>query len=62
MAVSGAGAWAGPVLRFGPQDLEGVITPHNDALVIRATVTYYEVAQVFVDSGSSVNVLFLAAI
>ncbi|XP_073137071.1 uncharacterized protein [Henckelia pumila] len=52
----------GPTLSFGPEDLKGVSSNHNDALVIRATVANYDVARIFVDSGSSVNVLFQEAI
>ncbi|XP_073120239.1 uncharacterized protein [Henckelia pumila] len=49
----------GPALSFGPDDLKGLSdTTHNDALVIRALVANYDVARIFVDSGSSVNVLF----
>ncbi|XP_074576197.1 uncharacterized protein LOC141832624 [Curcuma longa] len=33
-----------PSINFGPQDLEGVTVPHNDALVIRATIVNYDVA------------------
>ncbi|XP_073136825.1 uncharacterized protein [Henckelia pumila] len=47
-----------PVITFGPEDLEGVCLPHNDALLIRAQVTNYDIRRVFVDSGSSVNVIF----
>ncbi|XP_073153808.1 uncharacterized protein [Henckelia pumila] len=53
---------AGPTLSFGPEDLKGVSRNHNDALVIRAMVANYDVARIFVDSGSSVNVLFQEAI
>ncbi|XP_073121459.1 uncharacterized protein [Henckelia pumila] len=52
----------GPTLSFGPEDLKGVANNHNDALVIRAMVANYDVARKFVDSGSSVNVLFQEAI
>ncbi|XP_073153377.1 uncharacterized protein [Henckelia pumila] len=52
----------GPTLSFGPEDLKGVSSNHNDALVIRAMVANYDVARIFVDSGSSVNVLFQEAI
>lgn len=48
----------GPSISFGPEDLEGVVAPHDDALVIRATIANYDVARVFIDTGSSVNVLF----
>lgn len=48
----------GPVISFGPKDLDGFTVLHNDALVIRARVDNYKVQRVFVDSGSSVNVIF----
>ncbi|XP_074569634.1 uncharacterized protein LOC141826287 [Curcuma longa] len=44
-----------------PQDLEGIKVPHDDALVIRATIANYNVARVFVDMGSSVNIIFKKA-
>lgn len=50
------------VRSFGPADLEGIITPHEDALMIRVTITNYNVARVFVDSGSFVNILFKEAL
>ncbi|XP_073031146.1 uncharacterized protein [Primulina eburnea] len=46
------------VISFGPKDLKGVNLPHNDALVIQARVANYDILRVFVDSGSSVNVIF----
>ncbi|XP_073152934.1 uncharacterized protein [Henckelia pumila] len=48
----------GMTLSFGPEDLKGVSSNHNDALVIRVMVANYDVTRIFVDSGSSVNVLF----
>ncbi|PIN10856.1 hypothetical protein CDL12_16548 [Handroanthus impetiginosus] len=50
-----------PVIQFSSADLEGVDCPHQDALVITATVATYDVARVFVDCGSSVDILFLRA-
>lgn len=47
-----------PILGFKPNELEGFVVPHNDALVIRATVANFGVTRIFVDVGSSVNVLF----
>ncbi|XP_073033128.1 uncharacterized protein [Primulina eburnea] len=47
-----------PIIGFGPEDLRGVVTPHNDALVVTATIANYDVARIFIDNGSSVNVLF----
>ncbi|XP_073035360.1 uncharacterized protein [Primulina eburnea] len=46
------------VISFGPEDLRGIVAPHNDALVVTATIANYDVAKIFVDNGSSVNVLF----
>ncbi|XP_075475721.1 uncharacterized protein LOC142510296 [Primulina tabacum] len=51
-----------PVISFGPEDLRGVSLPHNDALVIQARVANYDVLRVFVDNGSSVNVIFKEAL
>ncbi|XP_073067283.1 uncharacterized protein [Primulina eburnea] len=45
-------------ISFGPEDLRGVNLPHNDALVIQARVANYDILLIFVDSGSSVNVIF----
>ncbi|XP_073314713.1 uncharacterized protein [Primulina huaijiensis] len=47
-----------PVISFGSDDLRGVVAPHNDALVVTATVASYDVARIFIDNGSSVNILF----
>lgn len=51
-----------PIISFIPEDLEGVATPHDNALVIRATISNYYVARVFIDSGSSVNIFFKEAL
>ncbi|XP_075473446.1 uncharacterized protein LOC142504473 [Primulina tabacum] len=51
-----------PVISFGPAYLRGVSLPHNDALVIQARVANYDVLRVFVDNGSSVNVIFKEAL
>ncbi|CAA0823046.1 Unknown protein, partial [Striga hermonthica] len=48
----------GPVMNFGPKDVGEVEKPHNDALMITAQVSGYKVQIVFVDIGSSVNVIF----
>ncbi|XP_073063955.1 uncharacterized protein [Primulina eburnea] len=47
-----------PVISFGPEDLRGVVTPHNDALVVTTTIANYDVARIFIDNGSFMNVLF----
>ncbi|XP_075515742.1 uncharacterized protein LOC142550552 [Primulina tabacum] len=51
-----------PVISFGPEDLKGVSLPQNEALVIQARVANYDVLRVFVDNGSSVNVIFKEAL
>ncbi|CAA0812401.1 Unknown protein, partial [Striga hermonthica] len=48
----------GPVMNFGPANMGEIERPHNDALMITAQVSCYEVQRVFVDTGSSVNVIF----
>ncbi|XP_073138285.1 uncharacterized protein [Henckelia pumila] len=45
-------------ITFGIEDLDGVCLPHNVALLIRAQVANYDIRRVFVDLGSSVNVIF----
>ncbi|XP_042387656.1 uncharacterized protein LOC121979736 [Zingiber officinale] len=52
---------SGPVISFGPADLEGLELPHDDALIIKAIITNSRVARVFMDTGSSVNILFRTA-
>lgn len=45
------------VISFGSTYLKRVTTLHEDTLAIQDTISNYEVAQVFVDSWSSVNIL-----
>ncbi|XP_073278738.1 uncharacterized protein [Primulina huaijiensis] len=46
------------VISFGPEDLRGIVAPHNDALVVTAIIANYDVARIFIDNGCSVNILF----
>ncbi|PIN22389.1 hypothetical protein CDL12_04895 [Handroanthus impetiginosus] len=50
-----------PIIQFGPKDLAGLHSPHQDALVISANIANYDVARVFIDCGNSVDILFLKA-
>ncbi|XP_073290525.1 uncharacterized protein [Primulina huaijiensis] len=36
-----------PVISFGPEDLRGVVAPHNDALVVTAFIANYDVVEGF---------------
>ncbi|XP_012833285.1 PREDICTED: uncharacterized protein LOC105954155 [Erythranthe guttata] len=47
-----------PPITFGVQDETGIQQPHNDALVITATVANYDVARILVDTGSSADIIY----
>ena len=49
---------AGPEISCGPRDLEGVEIPHDDALIIKAVIANYTISHTFIDTGSSVNIIF----
>ncbi|XP_073119986.1 uncharacterized protein [Henckelia pumila] len=43
---------------FGREYLKDVVVPHNDPLLVTLTIANYDVARIFVDTGSSVNIIF----
>ncbi|KAL0284792.1 UNVERIFIED_CONTAM: hypothetical protein Sradi_7188600 [Sesamum radiatum] len=47
-----------PLIQFGRAERSGPQTMHNDALVITAILANYEVGRIFIDSGSSADILF----
>lgn len=47
-----------PVISFGLEDLVGITKPHVNALVIQTTIANYEVTRVFVNTRSSVKIIF----
>ncbi|KAL0420515.1 UNVERIFIED_CONTAM: hypothetical protein Slati_3074400 [Sesamum latifolium] len=47
-----------PIIQFERAERSGPQTTHNDALVITAMIANYEVGRVFIDSGSSADILF----
>ncbi|XP_073136910.1 uncharacterized protein [Henckelia pumila] len=49
---------ADPNISFGREDLKDVVIPHNDPLLVTLTIINYDVARIFVDTGSSVNIIF----
>lgn len=48
-------------MTFSEQDGEGVLRPHDDALVITAQIANYWTRRVLIDNGSSADVLFWEA-
>ena len=48
-------------LSFTEKDLEGIDTPHNDALVLTVNICSYDVRRVLIDLGSSSEVMYLNA-
>ncbi|KAL0456206.1 UNVERIFIED_CONTAM: hypothetical protein Slati_0959800 [Sesamum latifolium] len=47
-----------PLIQFGRTKQSGPWTFHNDALVITVVLANYEVGRIFIDSGSSTDILF----
>ncbi|KAL0434917.1 UNVERIFIED_CONTAM: hypothetical protein Sradi_0199600 [Sesamum radiatum] len=58
MEIDDKASTGGPMDHFGPVDAQGVQLPHNDVLVISAIVANYTVKRIFVNSGSSTDVIF----
>ena len=48
-------------ITFPDSDMEGCQHPHDDALVIRVIVANKTILKVFVDNGSSANIIFASA-
>ncbi|XP_042974738.1 uncharacterized protein LOC122306375 [Carya illinoinensis] len=46
---------------FGEEDWEGVLYPHDDALVVTLVIANYITRRVLIDNESSANILFLEA-
>ncbi|XP_012852392.1 PREDICTED: uncharacterized protein LOC105972002 [Erythranthe guttata] len=47
-----------PTISFGENDKRGIVRPHHDALVITAHLAGYEVSRIFINNGSSVDILY----
>lgn len=43
---------------FGPRDDRPMLWPHNDALVVTVAIARAWVSRTFVDTGSSVNIMY----
>ncbi|GAA0165066.1 hypothetical protein LIER_20562 [Lithospermum erythrorhizon] len=48
-------------LSFSRKDFEGIEYPHEDLLMITPVIANFEVGQMLVDTGSSIDILFLDA-
>lgn len=46
-------------IAFGDEDLEAIVQPHDDALVITARISSFLVKRVMVDQESRVNMMYL---
>ncbi|XP_042944783.1 uncharacterized protein LOC122278664 [Carya illinoinensis] len=49
------------VVSFGEEDREGVLYPHDDALVVTLVIANYTSRWVLIDNGSSADILFWEA-
>ncbi|KAL0461370.1 UNVERIFIED_CONTAM: Retrovirus-related Pol polyprotein from transposon opus [Sesamum latifolium] len=47
-----------PLIQFGRAERSSPQTMHNDALVITAMLANYDIGRIFIDSGSSADILF----
>ena len=45
-------------LSFLEEDARGVVTPHDDALVVTLIVTNHTIHRILVDKGSSADILY----
>lgn len=51
-----------PCIHFGSEDCGGTQEPHSDALDITMDTVGYDVARIFVYTGSSADIIFLRCI
>ncbi|KAG7559439.1 Ribonuclease H domain [Arabidopsis thaliana x Arabidopsis arenosa] len=51
-----------PSISFGNSDTQGLTGPHDDALVITLDVANFEVTRCLIDTGSSVDLIFLSTL
>ena len=45
---------------FIERDMKGVLALHNDAVVVIANITDYNIHHIFIDNGSSVDILYFS--
>lgn len=47
-----------PAISFREDDEEGVLYPHDDALVVTIQITNFTMRRILINNGSSANILF----
>ena len=50
-----------PPITFNNDDIKGIHLPHDDALVVSAVITNFNVQRILVDNESSADILFISA-
>ena len=50
--------WLNNIITFSEEDIRKIQTPHDDVIVVLATIANYDVKKIFVDNGSSTDILF----
>ncbi|XP_040994331.1 uncharacterized protein LOC121240872 [Juglans microcarpa x Juglans regia] len=50
-----------PTISFGDEDCQGILYPHDDALIVTLLIANYTTRRILIDNGSSANILFCDA-
>lgn len=48
-------------ITFCEEEEEGILYPHDDPMILRAEIVDFDVGGVLIDTGSSVNLIFVNA-
>ncbi|XP_020243326.1 uncharacterized protein LOC109821557 [Asparagus officinalis] len=48
------------LISFGDADMQGVVTPHDDPIVISTAIDGYQKKQIMINTGSSVDILYVS--
>ena len=50
--------WEDDNIKFAKEDLEGIVQPHEDALVVTLRIGGFDVRRVMIDQGSRVEIMY----